>query len=31
MNHQASTAMENGLTAQLTNTVTPTPFQCSRT
>jgi hypothetical protein len=31
MNSQASRAMENGLTPQLMNRVTPTPFQCRRT
>ena len=31
MKIQASRAMENGLMAQLMNTVTPTPFQCCRT
>ena len=28
MNSQASSAMENGLTAQLMNSVTPMPRQC---
>ncbi len=31
MKIQASRAMENGFTAQLTNSVTPIPFQCSVT
>ena len=31
MNSQASSAMENGLTAQLMNKVTPMPRQCSLT
>ena len=31
MNSQPSAAMENGLTAQLMNRVTPMPRQCSRT
>ena len=31
MNSQPSAAMENGLTAQLMNSVTPMPRQCSRT
>ena len=31
MNSQPSSAMENGLTAQLMNRVTPMPRQCSRT
>ena len=31
MNSEPSSAIENGLTAQLMNSVTPTPRQCSRT
>jgi len=31
MKIQASSAIENGLMAQFTNTVTPMPFQCCRT
>ena len=31
MNNHASSAIENGFTAQLMNKVTPTPRQCSRT
>ena len=31
MNSHASSAMENGFTAQLTNRVTPMPFQCDLT
>ncbi len=31
MNSQPSAAIENGLTAQLMNKVTPMPRQCSRT
>ena len=31
MNSVPSSAIENGLTAQLMNSVTPTPFQCRRT
>src|ERR1700693_1738268 len=31
MNSEPSNAIENGFTAQLMNSVTPTPRQCSRT
>jgi hypothetical protein len=31
MNSHPSSAIENGLTAQLMNSVTPIPRQCSRT
>ena len=31
MNSEPSSAIENGFTAQLMNSVTPTPRQCSRT
>ena len=31
MNSQPSAAIENGFTAQLMNSVTPMPRQCSRT
>ncbi|OIQ71182.1 hypothetical protein GALL_472010 [mine drainage metagenome] len=31
MNSEPSNAIENGLTAQLMNSVTPTPRQCART
>ena len=31
MNSHPSSAIENGLTAQFTNSVTPMPRQCSRT